>query len=228
MGPCPAITLVVATLLAAITTTPAHATACSEPATAAASAMAAEGHPHVRAEALLCEVNRVRAERGLGALSVDWPLTGAAQAHAEDMHARSFFSHVTPDGLTLVERALRAGFPDAGTDWQLGEVLALGSGVLSTPASAVRGWLDSPGHREVVLDPGLDVAGIGLVDFEAAGGPFTVWVMVAGRRSTALAAAALPAEAANRKRRARCRPKRNRAKRSRVRRHACAVKHRVR
>jgi uncharacterized protein YkwD len=58
----------------------------------------------------------------------------------------------------LSDRVRRVGLQASG------EVLAWGCGRLATPSAAVRMWIDSPSHREVVLSPRYTIAGAGVVD----------------------------------------------------------------
>ena len=51
----------------------------------------------------------------------------------------------------------------------IGENLAWGTGALATPASIMQAWMNSPGHRENILDPEYREIGIGVV----AGNPST-------------------------------------------------------
>lgn len=57
----------------------------------------------------LALVNEARAAEGLGALSASGVLDEAARGHAEDMLARGFYDHVTPEGGTARDRFLAAG-----------------------------------------------------------------------------------------------------------------------
>jgi len=131
-----------------------------------------------RGQALLCAVNEVRALHGLRPLKLDWKLTAAAGAHAADMVRRSYFAHVSPDGVDLTRRVKRTGWIPRLRDWELGETLALGCGLLSSPVAAVEGWMHSDGHRAVILDPRMRRGGIGLVD----AGDCSTWVLDVGRR----------------------------------------------
>ena len=94
-----------------------------------------------------------RAEAGCGKLRVDSKLTAASQAHAEDMAARDYMDHDTPEGKGPAERAKEAGY----TAWS-GENVAAGY----TSAEAVmEGWMNSPGHRANILNCDNSVVGVG-------------------------------------------------------------------
>lgn len=103
---------------------------------------------------ILRRVNAFRSGHGLGPLRIDRRLSVAAQHHADDMASRDYFDHISPDGGTHGERASRAGYR-----WRMVlENLAAGQ---PTPAEAVEGWKDSPGHRRAMLNPEIREMGIG-------------------------------------------------------------------
>ncbi len=84
--------------------------------------------------------NSHRRTVGCGPLRWD-ALTGAvAQAHAEDMARRDYFSHKNPEGQGPFDRLRAAGV----TYTAAAENLAFG---YPTAAGVLRGWLESPGHR---------------------------------------------------------------------------------
>ena len=124
-------------------------------------------------EAVVCEVNLVRADRGLGALAEDRRLRRAAVAHARDMVSRRYFAHVTPEGSRLSDRLRANGYLSGRVAWHVGEALAWGRRELSTPSATVAAWLRSPPHRRIVLGPFSQI-GVGV----ARGVPF------AGRGAT--------------------------------------------
>jgi uncharacterized protein YkwD len=113
--------------------------------------------PVVRA-ATLCLVNRQRVAVGLGPLVDNAALALAAQAHANDMIANRYFSHVSADGRTFDQRIRSAGY--AGS--YLAENIAWGGGYLGTPRSVVSGWMHSSGHRANILNGVLRDSGIGV------------------------------------------------------------------
>jgi len=115
----------------------------------------AKARPELEAE-LLALVNRERAEHGLRPLAADPELTKVARAHSQDMLARSYFSHVTPDGGRLDARLRRAdvSYLVAGENLALAQTLAI----------AHRGLMNSPGHRANILQPKFGRLGIGVLD----------------------------------------------------------------
>ena len=126
------------------------------------------------AGAVVCEINRVRAARGLELVVRDRRLQRAAAAHARDMTARGYFSHVTPEGERLSDRLRQADYISGRVPWRVGETLAWGSGRMATPAAAVAGWMRSPPHRRVILGRYAEI-GVGVADGIPAGGPGTTY-----------------------------------------------------
>lgn len=111
---------------------------------------------------VVCDLNVMRAREGLAPLRWDWNLWAAAQRMAGDIRTRHYFSHITPDGRTLVDRVSETDYISPEADWELGENLGWGSDYLSTPLSIVLGWMNSPGHRANVLEPRFEEVGIGV------------------------------------------------------------------
>jgi len=99
-------------------------------------------------------LNPLRANAGLPAAVADARLFAAAQAFADDMVARDYFSHTTPDGGTLGSRLAAAGFSQCGA----AENIAFGN---SSPAGAFNVWMESGPHRSNLLFTGNVAFGIG-------------------------------------------------------------------
>ncbi|MEX1254196.1 MAG: CAP domain-containing protein [Dehalococcoidia bacterium] len=101
-------------------------------------------------------VNAERASRGLGQLSSNGALSNSASSYARQLLQYSSLSH-SAGGTTLSGRVAAAGY---GGGPPLGEVLWLGVGRLP-PERVVSDWMNSPSHREVILNPTYDRAGVG-------------------------------------------------------------------
>ncbi|MET9393041.1 CAP domain-containing protein [Streptomyces sp. NPDC006624] len=110
--------------------------------------------------------NRERARAGLPPLAADPRLTAAAQAHSADMVARAFYAHTAPDGTRPWDRAAAAG----STRRAIGENIACGQ---RSPADVVEGWMNSPGHRANILQPGFTHLGVGFAGGGRAGSYWT-------------------------------------------------------
>src|SRR5215210_6753152 len=115
------------------------------------------------AEATLCLLNGERADRGLAPLVPNEKLAAAATVYAQDLVDGSYFSHTGRDGSGVVERIERSGYLPHDAAWVLGENLAWGTGGLATPGSIMQAWMNSPGHRDNILNPSYRELGVGVV-----------------------------------------------------------------
>ncbi|SDR99542.1 Uncharacterized conserved protein YkwD, contains CAP (CSP/antigen 5/PR1) domain [Paraoerskovia marina] len=97
-------------------------------------------------------VNVERAAVGCPAVVSDDRLVAAAQAHADDMSAQGYFSHVSQDGRTFDERIRAAGYAQPGA-----ENIASGQRTVDAVMAA---WMDSPGHRANILNCDLGAVGL--------------------------------------------------------------------
>ncbi|MFI9815165.1 CAP domain-containing protein [Saccharothrix variisporea] len=112
-------------------------------------------------------VNAERANAGCGAVAVDGRAQSAAQSHADDMAARDYYDHVSPEGRDAGDRLDAAGYP-----WhRVAENIHKGP---SSPEDAMRDWMNSPAHRANILDCELRDLGVGVNS--GGSGPF--WVQV--------------------------------------------------
>ncbi|WP_198170721.1 CAP domain-containing protein [Actinoplanes awajinensis] len=104
---------------------------------------------------ILALVNQQRVKAGCGAVTLDRRLIEAANRHAADMAKRAYFDHASPNGQKAGDRVENSGY-----HWRFyGENIAKGQ---DSPWAAMVAWMDSPGHRENILDCKLDQMGIGL------------------------------------------------------------------
>ena len=83
-------------------------------------------------------------------------LADAARAHSRDMAINNYFSHTGFDGSGAGDRIIRAGIPHTGHAENIS-----GGTARNTPEAAMYGWLNSPGHRENILHPGMTHLGVG-------------------------------------------------------------------
>jgi uncharacterized protein YkwD len=126
--------------------------------------------------AVLCLTNNERTSRNLPALAVNGSLRSAAAAHAVAAGTQRWWfgganPHVNPKtGSTPESRVKAAGYCPAPISWSFSENTYWGAGAVSTPAAAVRWWMNSPGHRANLLDPAKHEIGIGFVAKGAAPG----------------------------------------------------------
>jgi uncharacterized protein YkwD len=106
--------------------------------------------------AMLVLLNEERRKHGLRQLKADPQALETARAHSSDMFARSYFSHIAPDGRTPFDRMRRAGlrFMIAGENLALARTVPM----------AHQGLMNSPGHRANILHPAFARVGIGVLD----------------------------------------------------------------
>ena len=113
---------------------------------------------------IVAETNEVRSERGLGPLVENASLAQVARAHSADMARQDYVGHVAPNGSTPADRLRRFG-----VDCYAAENIYYTEqgGLLVTEGTyaerTVQEWLDSPSHRETLLDSDATRQGIGLV-----------------------------------------------------------------
>ena len=97
--------------------------------------------------------NEDREKRDLPALTLSPILTAAAQAKADDMAAKGYFAHTSPEG-----RAPWYWFSQVGYDYiYAGENLAV---KFSDSKSVERAWMESPKHRDNILNGRYTEVGI--------------------------------------------------------------------
>lgn len=117
--------------------------------------------------------NAERIKAGLGALRENKLLSEAARQKAADMFAFNYWAHVSPSG-----RTPWAFFKDAGYKYQYaGENLARD---FRDPASVVRAWINSPSHKENVVNSKYQEIGVAVVDGRLQGAETTLVVQLFG------------------------------------------------
>jgi hypothetical protein len=107
--------------------------------------------------ALLATTNQQRADNGAAGLTLNSQLSSAAQAKANDMVARDYWAHNTPDGNPPWVFIDNAGYSYK----KAGENLAYG---FSTSDDTITGWMNSPSHRENMLDAAFADVGFGFAN----------------------------------------------------------------
>ena len=130
-------------------------------------------------------INVQRVMHGFDPLEHDEAIRLIARGHSEDMASRDYFSHDSPEGLGPTDRGQRAGYDcyrNFGSYFTFGLVENIHQGLLfegyrtingrTTPynlysleeiaQNAVEGWMNSPGHRQNILDSSYDRAGMGI------------------------------------------------------------------
>lgn len=125
---------------------------------------------------MLAQVNEYRRKADVSALRMSRELQEAAQAHAEDMLARGYFGHKSPNGISVRERSNKVGY-----EWKtVGENIAEGQ---TSVREVMTAWMNSTGHRQNILNPNFRDLGIGLVLGKNKAGEYRViWVQNFGKR----------------------------------------------
>ena len=132
-------------------------------------------------------VNKIRTKRDLPKLRVKPCLVRAARAHSAEMGAKQYFDHDSHNGDPFSRRLIQFGYKRSGFSfWKVGENIAWGSGLYSTPEIVVDNWMHSKGHRAVILTRCFRNIGIGVrvcdEGYGGCGDPVTFFTLDLGRR----------------------------------------------
>ena len=106
---------------------------------------------------IISETNRQRNANGLPSLSQNARLDYAALKKANDMFKNQYFEHVSPTGVTSGDLLKTAGYEYILS----GENLILGN--FKDDKEAVEAWMNSPGHRENILNSRFSQIGVAAV-----------------------------------------------------------------
>jgi len=119
----------------------------------------------VSEDQMLDRINQERYNNNLKPLVSDPLLKNVARAYSRNMLVKGFFSHVTPEGITLFDRLLAAkvNYNEAGENLAFAPTIQL----------AHIGLMNSPKHRKNILDPEFTKVGIGIIDAGSYGKMFT-------------------------------------------------------
>jgi uncharacterized protein YkwD len=101
-------------------------------------------------------INSMRAQHGCGPLRLHLGLSRSAGTQARLLLAGGELDH---DAGSPMPQRLHRAVPSASL---LGEDLAWGTGSAARPSSIVRGWMQSPMHRRIMLDCRFSRLGVGI------------------------------------------------------------------
>jgi uncharacterized protein YkwD len=104
------------------------------------------------------QTNLVRVKNGLPPFVWDGDICRMARVHSESMSRQNYFSHVTPEGLRLRDRARAAGILDFSF---LGENIGYSLGYDDPAAYMVDQWMQSAKHRANILSTEFRAMAIG-------------------------------------------------------------------
>ena len=119
-----------------------------------------------KAESVIRLVNEERSKSGIGGLTLDEPMMAAAETRAQEQ--KQAFSHTRPDGSSCFTVFAQYGIPSSAR----GE--NVGCGGVCTPEQITNAWMNSPGHRENIMNGVFTRIGVGC--FESGG--YSYWAQV--------------------------------------------------
>ena len=102
---------------------------------------------------MLAKINEMRAAGctcgdtempGVDALSINEALNDAAQVHAQDMAAKNYFDHMSPEGVSPHGRVTAAGY----TGYHLFENIGKGD----SADDIIKAWQSSESHCKAIMD----------------------------------------------------------------------------
>ncbi len=123
---------------------------------------------------IIAKTNEVRVKNKTPELKSNPKLTAAAQKKAEDMVAKGYWAHFSPDGKTPWDFVREAGYEFLAA----GENLARDFDSISPMVSA---WLASPSHADNLLSSNFTEIGVGVAQGVISGKNTTVVVQIFGK-----------------------------------------------
>lgn len=112
------------------------------------------GSSNLTNEGIIRSTNNEREANGQVPLHINARLNKAAEAKVNDMFAKQYFEHESPDGKSPADVI-------SGQSYEyivVGENLALGN--FKDDATLVQAWMDSPGHRANILNSKFQEIGV--------------------------------------------------------------------
>lgn len=131
---------------------------------------------NINIQDLLKDTNVEREKYGLNTLKMNVALSKAAEQKAQDMFADDYWNHVAPDGTTPWDFILGNGYSYT----YAGENLAKD---FMNSSSVVKAWMNSPSHRENMLNEHYTEIGFAVVDGDLNGEKTTLVVQMFGTPS---------------------------------------------
>jgi uncharacterized protein YkwD len=107
---------------------------------------------------VLARINQIRQGEGLKPLRINRPLAAVARGFSRQMAVENFFSHDAPSGETFEDRIRNARLEF----FRIGENIYKCNNLPKPAESAVKAWINSPGHRKNVLTAEYTETGIGV------------------------------------------------------------------
>jgi uncharacterized protein YkwD len=113
-------------------------------------------------KAVRCLIAYERSQRGLTGLRANRKLARAARNHTSYMLANNCFSHQCAGEPDLARRVTATDYLPCTCSWTVAENLAWGRAARSTPAAIVDAWMNSPPHRDTLLNATLRDVGVAM------------------------------------------------------------------
>jgi LysM repeat protein len=111
---------------------------------------------------MIAGVNAARTEAGLAPYQIDQEIVAMALTHAQDMVIRGYFSHVTPEGISLRDRFVTAGITNT---LNVGEDIQRNTRPAQESVQFALNWfMSSRPHRANILHPDHNRIGVGIVE----------------------------------------------------------------
>lgn len=110
-------------------------------------------YPELHAAVLADLINKERARNNLPALAYNAQLESSACAKADDMLAKNYWAHVSPEGVRGINLIEQAGY----RYYTAGENLAYGQ---RSDDAVVTDWIGSTTHERNIVDPGFTEQGM--------------------------------------------------------------------
>ena len=151
--------VVVALLLSIASLAPASANGSLLAPPSSCKGQKSRGSAKKQERAMRCLLEYARARQSARRLDSDRALAQAAEKKTADIARCGLSHHACGHGASYW--AKRTGYLHAH-DWRWGEIIALKRGRDARPRGVMRSWLRSRPHRETLLKPYFDDAGIGL------------------------------------------------------------------
>ena len=110
-------------------------------------------------------INQSRAQNGVPPVAMDEALRQIARSRARDMSVRGYFSHITPEGLSVFDLLRAAGISFEVAAENIGYGVSYGSPIDVVRADHGTMMAETPpedGHRKNILDGSLHKVGIGV------------------------------------------------------------------
>jgi len=129
----------------------------------------------ISVQRLLEITNQKRAENGLTSLTLNDQLNQAAAGKASDMFGNNYWAHVSPAGKTPWDFILGAGYRYVYAGENLAKDFQDAGGVVDA-------WMNSPTHKENLLQPKYQEVGFAVVNGRLEGEETTLVVQMFGTR----------------------------------------------